>query len=185
MVGNDLLIWREVLHHTSGESIYAEVPVLMPGTTTVDKYGKERHIQPGERYQTFGGLITYARKYALQGLFGLYADDGLDPDGESYNDQAAASAPPAPVPAPVTVPQPQSRPVAPIVDDNATAEQTALDEEQIKVALSIIKDPIKGAEWKKEFMSKFYPNAEKLFPNMISNLRHLEFLDALQNNVPF
>ena len=41
---------------------------------------------PGQRQQDLGGAITYARKYCLLGLYGLYADDGLDPDEISYGD---------------------------------------------------------------------------------------------------
>ena len=75
LVGENLLVWREVLHHESGESIYTEHPIPVPDKGL-----------PGQRQQDLGGGITYARKYCLQGLYGLYADDGLDPDEISYGD---------------------------------------------------------------------------------------------------
>jgi hypothetical protein len=64
-------------------------------------------------------------------------------------------------------------------------EQRALSDEEKKQALSILKDKDKGAEWKKEFMDKFYPSAEKLTASMVSTLEHLQFLDALQIATPF
>ena len=69
LIGETLLVWREVLHHESGESIYTEHPIPVPDKSL-----------PGQRQQDLGGSITYARKYCLQGLYGLFADDGLDPD---------------------------------------------------------------------------------------------------------
>ena len=164
LIGETLLVWREVLHHESGESIYTEHPIPVPDKSL-----------PGQRQQDLGGSITYARKYCLQGLYGLFADDGLDPDEISYGDAGTskASAPtptPSPAPMPVTVEKP---------------EQRALTDEEKKLALSIIKDKDKGAEWKADFMKRFYPSAEKLTTSMGSTLEHLQFLDALQIATPF
>ena len=158
LIGETLLVWREVLHHESGESIYTEHPIPVPDKGL-----------PGQRQQDLGGSITYARKYCLQGLYGLFADDGLDPDEISYGDAGTSKAP-SPAPMPVTVEKP---------------EQRALSEEEKKLALSIIKDKDKGAEWKKDFMAKFYPSAEKLTASMVSTLEHLHHLEALQLATPF
>ena len=166
LVGETLLVWREVLHHESGESIYTEHPIPVPDKGL-----------PGQRQQDLGGSITYARKYCLQGLYGLFADDGLDPDEISYGDAGtskAAAPTPAPTPAPAPLPVTVEKP-----------EQRALTDEEKKLALSIIKDPDRGAEWKKDFMAKFYPSAEKLTASMVSTLEHLQHLEALQLNVPF
>ena len=164
LIGETLLVWREVLHHESGESIYTEHPIPVPDKGL-----------PGQRQQDLGGSITYARKYCLQGLYGLFADDGLDPDEISYGDagtsKASAPAPtPSPAPLPVTVEKP---------------EQRALSDEEKKLALSIIKDKDKGAEWKADFMKQFYPSAEKLTASMVSTLEHLQHLEALQLSTPF
>ena len=164
LIGETLLVWREVLHHESGESIYTEHPIPVPDKGL-----------PGQRQQDLGGSITYARKYCLQGLYGLFADDGLDPDEISYGDagtsKASAPAPtPSPAPMPVTVEKP---------------EQRALTDEEKKLALSIIKDKDKGAEWKADFMKRFYPSAEKLTTSMVSTLEHLQHLEALQLSTPF
>ena len=64
-------------------------------------------------------------------------------------------------------------------------EQRALTDEEKKLALSIIKDKDKGAEWKADFMKKFYPSAEKLTASMVSTLEHLQHLEALQLSTPF
>ena len=77
----------------------------------------------GQRQQDLGGSITYARKYCLQGLYGLFADDGLDPDEISYGDAGTSQSkpsrsstpkdspePPTPAPMPVTVEKPESDP---------------------------------------------------------------------------
>ena len=66
-----------MLSHESGTGIYTEHPIPVPDKGL-----------PGQRQQDLGGAITYARKYCLQGLYGLYADDGLDPDNISYGDAA-------------------------------------------------------------------------------------------------
>lgn len=164
LIGETLLVWREVLHHESGESIYTEHPIPVPDKGL-----------PGQRQQDLGGSITYARKYCLQGLYGLFADDGLDPDEISYGD-AGTSKTAAPAPAPTATP-------ASVTVEKP--EQRKLTDEEKKLALSIIKDPDKGAEWKADFMAKFYPSAEKLTASMVSRLEHLQHLEALQLNVPF
>ena len=162
LIGETLLVWREVLHHESGESIYTEHPIPVPDKGL-----------PGQRQQDLGGSITYARKYCLQGLYGLFADDGLDPDEMSYGDAGTAK-PPAPTPTPAPTSVTLEKP-----------EQRALSDEEKKLALSIIKDKDKGAEWKADFMAKFYPSAEKLTASMVSTLEHLQHLEALQLATPF
>ena len=152
LIGETLLVWREVLSHESGESIYSEHPIPVPDKGL-----------PGQRQQDLGSGITYARKYCLQGLYGLYADDGLDPDEISYGDAGTSKAP----------------------TPELCRYQRALTEEEKKLALGIIKDPDKGAEWKKDFMAKFYPSAEKLTASMVSTLEHLHHLEALQLATPF
>jgi hypothetical protein len=168
LIGETLLVWREVLHHESGESIYTEHPIPVPDKGL-----------PGQRQQDLGGSITYARKYCLQGLYGLFADDGLDPDEISYGDagtsKASAPAPtPSPAPMPVTVEKP---------------EQRALSAEEKAKAIEIIQCPKKGAEYKADFMKKFYPSVfeanGKLTKSMVTTLEHLQFLDALQLATPF
>ena len=180
LVGENLLVWREVLHHSSGEFIFTEHPIPIPDKGL-----------PGQRQQDLGGCITYARKYCLQALYGLYADDGLDPDEVSY-DNAEAAAPVKNVPvqeaaeslskafsgsAPVVLPESEQ----PKVESN----QRDLVKAEKDLALSIIKDPHRGDEWKAEFKKKFYPSAQKLTGGMVSTLEHLQFLEALQLQAPF
>ena len=172
LIGENLLVWREVLHHESGESIYTEHPIPVPDKGL-----------PGQRQQDLGGCITYARKYCLQGLYGLFADDGLDPDEISYGDAGTSkAAAPAPAPAPTPVPTPAPAPLPVTVEQ---PEQRALNEEEKAKALEIIKDKDHGKEWKAEFKQRFYPNKEKLLASDIKTLEHFQFLDALQLSTPF
>jgi hypothetical protein len=70
------------LFHESGESIISEYPIL------TDKEGA----------QGFGAGVTYARRYALQTLLGIPADDD-DGNAASSNNKPATSAKPEAKPA--------------------------------------------------------------------------------------
>lgn len=157
-LGTDHAILTVTLHHESGESISSELPV--------DITQKNRS---GSREQAQGSAMTYARRYLLLGIYGL-ANDDEDDDGE-----ATAATPSVAQPVVVTKSEP-----TPVVVETAT-----LTSEQHDLCLRIIKDPERGAEIKKQFMAKFFPSAEKLFPHMITSPEHLEFLDAVNLNVPF
>ena len=168
-LGTEHAVLRVTLHHESGESIWSELPV--------DINQKNRS---GSREQAQGSAMPYARRYLLLGIYGL-ANDDEDDDGEATTGSSSASVPapkaPKPVVKDVVVPKPESTP-----------EETSLSDDEKALCLTIIKDPDKGADIKKQFMAKFYPSAEKLFPNMIANKDHLCFLDeahASANSVPF
>ena len=164
LLGENMLVWREHLHHESGESIYTEHPIMIPTKGL-----------PGQIQQELGGAITYARKYCCQALFGLYADDGMDPDADSYEEAASTPAPaPATVAQPIVVAQ-QQQPLVP--DDDS---QAPLTPEQIQICKKIVGDEDNGAEFKAKFLAKFYPSAEKLRVSMLKTQEHLQFLDQLQ-----
>ena len=170
LIGETLLVWREVLHHESGESIYTEHPIPVPTKGL-----------PGQIQQDLGGGITYARKYCLQGLYGLYADDGLDPDEVSYGDAGAAKASaPAPTPSPAPLPVTVEKSELP-ADDS----QRELTQKEIDLCKEIIKDPEHGAQWKADFMKRFYPTADGLKVSMLKRKEHLDFLTLLKSGVPF
>lgn len=158
-LGTDHALLRVTLHHDSGEAIWSELPV--------DITQKNRS---GSREQAQGSAMTYARRYLLLGIYGL-ANDDEDDDGEATTNS-------------VTVSQPKSTPAVKAEPATGGDKQSLTDDEK-NLALSIIKDPERGADCKKQFMAKFYPSAEKLFPNMISAKEHLEFLDAIHTNIPF
>ena len=80
LFNGDTLIWREVLSHESGESIYTEHPIAIPDKGL-----------PGQRQQDLGGGITYARKYCLQGLWAC-CRRRADPDEISYGDAGTSKA---------------------------------------------------------------------------------------------
>ena len=158
-LGTDHALLRVTLHHDSGESIWSELPV--------DITQKNRS---GSREQAQGSAMTYARRYLLLGIYGL-ANDDEDDDGEATTSSVTVSQP-KPTPQPTATPE---------ADDN---KQSLTDDEKA-LALTIIKDPERGADCKKQFMAKFYPSADNLYPNMISAKEHLEFLDAISTNIPF
>lgn len=170
-LGTDHATLRVTLYHESGESIWSELPV--------DITQKNRS---GSREQAQGSAMTYARRYLLLGIYGL-ANDDEDDDGEATTAPSNSSRsstpkvsqePPSPKPVPVKQTEPAAK-----------QESAALTDDEKALCLSIIKDPEKGADCKAQFMAKFYPSAEKLFPNMISTKDHLAFLDAVHTGVPF
>jgi len=171
LVGDNLLVWREVLHHESGESVFTEHPIAIP----------EKGL-PGQRQQDLGGAITYARKYCIQALYGLYADDGLDPDQTSYGDAAR----PAPAPAPSPKPTPAPASVAVEKSESSDSDpQRALTDKEKELCKTILQDPKNGKEWKAEFMKRFYPSRDKLHGEDLSRKEHLDFLMLLKSGAPF
>ena len=63
-------VLRSSLMHKSGETLTADTPLIVTGNETP---------------QTWGGAVTYARRYALTAMLGIAADED--------DDAAAASAP--------------------------------------------------------------------------------------------
>lgn len=182
LLGEGLLVWREVLHHDSGESIYTEHPIPVPTKGL-----------PGQIQQDIGGAITYARKYCLQALYGLYADDGMDPDSISYGDAASSKAAKAEVRQRHLSQEPVKAPIdkaAESIAQNFSGQVTVTEAEpnlerpltaaEKDRALAIFKNVDHGKEWKDKFKAKFYPNAEKLTAGMVSSLKHLAYLDELE-----
>lgn len=154
LVGNDLLVYRCYLTHTeSGESIYTEHPIPVPDKGL-----------PGQVQQDLGGCITYARKYCLQELYGLYADDGLDPDVVSYADAEQ----PAPAPAKQAAPKPVAV---------KKPKQEKLTAEQHQQAIDILTS---NADVKAQFKAKFCPDADAIYPEDIEFKEHLDFLTSLR-----
>ena len=194
LVGESLLVWREVLHHESGESIYTEHPIPVPTKGL-----------PGQQQQDLGGCITYARKYCLQGLYGLFADDGLDPDSISYGDAGTSQSKPSRSSTPKASPEPPTEKAATAVAEAFSGEvvvdpsvvtveksepseddpQRALTKSEVDLCKEIIKDKVRGAEWKADFMKRFYPSAESLKASMLQRKEHLDFLTLLRSEVPF
>lgn len=178
--GENSLVYRVTLHHQSGESIYSELFIPMPPEVFTDNYGKEKRMQLGARFQELGGLITYSRKYLLQGLYGLYADDGMDPDADSYDDSKQA---PKPVAKPIATPKQQSAPpvsspaqvekaMNAVVQDNGSS--LLITPEAKDNALRILKS---DSTAKAAFLAKFYPSKPKLIAADINTMEHAQFLD--------
>ena len=179
MLGEGFLVYREYLHHESGECIYSEHPVFIPTAG-----------HSGQRQQEMGGGITYARKYCIQELYGLYADDGMDPDADSYEDSKPAH---KPVAKPVATPKQQSAPVPvapPAKVEPTTGNGVASNDLNKPIsnpsrdnALRIVKADPKA---KAAFMAKFYPSKSKLIAADINTMEHAEFLEQHElSNAPF
>ena len=188
--GTNVLIYREVLEHVSGEKRYAECPIPIT----------EKGVL-GQRMQDLGAGITYARKYCLMCLYGLQGGDGDDPDATSYSETSRPVTPPsAPVQQAaaslangmgegsvvvsngVAVEQQQSPPAT----DAQRDPHDPLTAADVALAKEIIKDKENGATWKAEFMKKFYPSYEgKMTVGHLKEFRHLDFLMLCRSGSPF
>ena len=167
MVGEGLYIWTECLKHVSGEQVHCDFPIKIPDGSWSKETPKE-----------LGGLITYARKYCIQSVYGLYGDDGHDPDADQRAASHSAPAPrhtSAPKPTPTAAPQPITVAEAQAADGDP---EDLLTVDQHAAAIAYLKGE-DGARMKKELLKKFFPKKEKLFATDLKQLKHLHFLDQL------
>lgn len=162
-LGIEAALLRVTLHHESGESIHSELPV--------DITQKNRS---GSREQAQGSAMTYARRYLLLGIYGL-ANDDEDDDGEATVDRASSK------PEAVALPKPQQTPVVVAPEVVSVAADQPLSDADRQSCVAVIKDPIKGHEYKAAFMAKFYPSASKLTPQMLCTQEHLLFLSEISS----
>jgi hypothetical protein len=194
VLGETLLVYREVLKHVSGEQIYAEIPIPI-----------ENKGQIGQIMQGRGSGVTYARKYCLMSLYGLAGGSGDDPDATSYSDASrpvvavrpdadatvqrvaetfakAMDADTVVLPNGVAIQQQQNpAATAPQRDPNSP-----LTPEENETCVSICRDQEKGAGIKKDFLEKFYPNYKGRFERSMFNIfAHLDFLTLCKSGVPF
>jgi len=116
--------------------------------------------------------MTYARKGAITGLYGLYADDGMDPDLDSYEKPEDVVAPQPSAPAPVAAPKQQQQPVAVTPDDG----QTPITDAQKAEALKVVKE---NAEVKAAFMKQYHPSVKSgMTAKMLTLKEHHDFIVA-------
>lgn len=190
LLGEHLLVWREFLHHSSGEQLFAEYVIPLPQSTAYT----------GDTHKLIGGGITYARKYCIQALFGLYGDKDLDPDAVQGQEQKTRFIPPQfaaeapkPVAKPVAIPKQQpvviTPPSAPKVEQAAVEAFTGstpaepstpgsdISSKSKENALRIVKsDP----NAKAAFLAKFYPSKSKLIAADINTTEHGKFIDEFE-----
>ena len=160
VLGTEGMIWREYLHHSSGEQIWCEYYIPLPQSTFFS----------GDVHKQIGSAITYARKYCIQSLFGLYGDNSIDPDAiQGSPDNAPASAP-----APVAAPEQQQQPVVVTPDDG----NTPITEAQKAELIAALKaDEALKTAW----LKAFYPSTTTgIKPRMIKLKAHYDFI-----KVPF
>ena len=137
VLGTEGMIWREYLHHSSGEQIWCEYYIPLPQSTFFS----------GDVHKQIGGAITYARKYCIQSLFGLYGDNSIDPDAI----QGSPNNPPTSAPAPVAAPEQQQQAVVvtPEKDEDPNRPITGAEKAELVAALKA--DPQLKAAWMKAF----------------------------------
>ena len=147
--------WYGGLHHESGESIYTEHPIPVPDKGL-----------PGQRQQDWRSITTPANIACR--VFTAVRRRGLDPMRSataSAKASCTAPAPRLPAPMPVTVEKP---------------EQRVLSDEEKKLPFD--HQNKENAEWKRIHGSST-PRKTPCLDG--STLEHLQFLEALQINVPF
>ena len=72
-----------------------------------------------------------------------------------------------------------------MVDPPADDSKRDLTPEEVELCKEIIKDPKQGAEWKADFIKRFYPEHKGLKVSMLKRKEHLDFLTLLRSGVPF
>ncbi len=151
------MIWREYLHHSSGEQIWCEYYIPLPQSS----------MFTGDTHKELGGAITYARKYCIQSLFGLYGDNSIDPDAI----QGAPNNPPTSASAPVAAPEQQQQPVVLTPDD-----EVRITGEQKAAALKIVKE---NPDVKAAFMKQYHPKVTTgMTARMLTLKEHHDFIVA-------
>jgi hypothetical protein len=163
VLGTQGMVWREYLHHSSGEQIWAEYYIPLP----------QSPFFSGDDHKQIGGGITYARKYCIQSLFGLYGDNSIDPDAI----QGSPKNPPTSASAPVAAPEQQQQAVVVTPDKDADPNRPIRMDEKFEVIKALGADP----KLKEAFMKAFYPsNTSGLTEGMIDIKAHHDFI-----KVPF
>ena len=156
VLGTQGMVWREYLHHSSGEQIWAEYYIPLP----------QSPFFSGDDHKQIGGGITYARKYCIQSLFGLYGDNSIDPDAI----QGSPKNPPTSAAAPVAAPEQQQQSVVVTPNDG----QTPITGEQKAAALKICKE---NPEVKAAFMKQYNPNVTTgMTAKMLKLKEHHDFI---------
>jgi len=163
VLGTQGIVWREYLHHSSGEQVWAEYYIPLP----------QSPFFSGDDHKQIGGGITYARKYCIQSLFGLYGDNSIDPDAI----QGQPNNPPTSAPAPVAAPKQQQQPVVVTPDQDEDPKRPIRMDEKVEVIKALGADP----KLKEAFMKAFYrSNTAGLTEGMIDIKAHYDFV-----KVPF
>ncbi len=102
-IGATLLLSDEIVPINGDAYIKATATFLCSGAVSVTAYAREEKNKKGMgAAQITGACSSYARKYALNGLFAI--DDAKDPDTEEYHRQTAQ-----PQPTATAQPQPDLR----------------------------------------------------------------------------
>ena len=151
-------VLRVTLHHVSGESIFSEF--------TVDIQQKNRS---GSKEQAQGSAMTYARRYCLMGLYGIFGADKYhsDDDGESTTSNGASA----------DLDQAAADLAASMDITPAPAAKEASGDELTSEEVDECKRIIKSSpDIKAAFKAEFFKEAPKLLLTMLKHKTHLDFL---------
>jgi hypothetical protein len=164
-LGDNVMVVRTTLYHSSGESVYSDLPV---------SYGLSEGR--GNHMQNLGSAITYARRYTLLALYGLAGDDD---DAETATAPAprAQPRPAATKPMPVAPLPPQAEEV-PAAATAQPAQIVWIEPARQKRIVAAIKthddkDAILAA-----FKAEFSIATPKVTPDQIQLPAHGDFLEA-------
>jgi hypothetical protein len=164
-LGEDVAVLRTTLFHTSGESIYSDLPIPLKA-----EGGR------GNYWQSMGSALTYARRYTLLAIYGLAGDDD---DAETTSAPAAKAQPKVAPKAdkPMTVaPLPPQAEAAPA---GAPAQIVWIDPDRQKRIVAAIKEHDDKDAILSAFKTEFKIATPRVAPDQIQLPAHGDFLEPL------
>ncbi len=148
------------LHHTSGESVRSELPMII---------GKGRNA-----LHDFGGSVTYLRRYSLLAIVGLAAD--VDTDGELDEPPAKPALKAAPAPKPPSV---KKETVAPAPEAPAIPKDLPVSPDELDQLLKLIVSHENKALVMDEFRKEFNLASDAKIKPAITTQVHADALRSL------
>lgn len=155
-MGDDIYVVCTLIH-SSGQWMKSNLPLILPGRdeVTKDKGAKRLNIQ------ALGAAITYAKRYNLASLIGIYTGE-IDDDGNSIseNDQSQETA---------------SIPEMPVIEEN-------IDSKHVEILKSGIMADRNPDQFLKFMQSKMGLTMSNLYDTSVTNYNIL--LKQLDNRKP-
>lgn len=172
-IGDDLMVLRTTLMHTSGEQISSDLPLPI-------RYQSTR----GSEMQAMGSALTYARRYSLLAIYGLAGEDD-DDDGETA---IPAKAEPAKAPQPLKkTATPAQASAAPVKQGPPAAKLPAnaeppLPKEERSLVVDLLKnkkdeDPERFSVFLDAFRTRFGLAPDAGVASAIQTLKHAAFVE--------
>jgi hypothetical protein len=163
-LGEDVAVLRTTLFHSSGETIYSDLPVPLKA-----EGGR------GNYWQALGSALTYARRYSLLAIYGLAAAD----------DDAESSAQPAPKQAKQTKQAPPAKALKVAPSPTPAQAEPAAEKKEIvwidEARRKLIASALRASDQKDEilaaFKAEFKIASPKISPDHIQLPEHGDFLE--------